>query len=93
MQAPLGSPDAGYWIAIPNCFSHPSEMTAQLKQASAFWRSTRSQRIGWGETPNEALHDMLGRNSHRIEGSPFKGYTKPKRHPSAKFFLKRKLFR
>ena len=80
-QAPLGIPDGAKWIAVPNCFVKPI----------AVRRFSNEHRIGWGATPDEALDDLLGRNSDRIYDSPFRGYLHKQERRLRKIFFKSRI--
>ena len=56
--------EGGRWIAIGNCDLLPqyTDIMGDDESCMRFWNSRQSEKIGRGETPNDALADLLERN-------------------------------
>ena len=53
--------EGGAWFALANCDLIPDDAIGGDDEACDFWSSDEAQMIGRGDTPNDAVIDLLER--------------------------------
>jgi len=61
-----GAYEDGAWFAIANCHEIPEEAISEDSECQEFWLSEKAQFIGRGATPNDAVIDLVSRNSNKL---------------------------
>jgi hypothetical protein len=54
--------EGGAWFAIANCDYIPEDAIGSDDEACDFWSSDEAKMIGRGDTPNDAVIDLLERH-------------------------------